>query len=194
LQVRSHGHCSHPYNGYLPAATLGFTPIMTTGYANDGWNAEAVNRLRYAITDVSYTPATTVCGATGTAVFPYTCEMGMKGTYMTLTTPDTTPDLQVCNSGGAVQNAGTVTAACSTGNYLTNSAVAVIYSVGKSAGSAGRSTDEIHNANPMTTDADTSTLDRAFVNAEPSPNFDDQMMWISRYSLSGRMISAGRLP
>jgi prepilin-type N-terminal cleavage/methylation domain-containing protein len=195
LQVRSHGHCSHPYNGFLPAATLGFTPIMTTGYANDGWSGEAVNQLRYAITDVSYSPTTSVCGATGTAVFPFTCEMGMKGTYMTLTTPDTTPDLQVCNSGGAtVQNAGTTTAACSAGNYLTNSAVAVIYSVGKTAGTAGRSTDEIHNANPMTTDADTSTLDRVFVNAPPSANFDDQMMWISRYALSGRMISAGRLP
>lgn len=195
LQVRTHGRCSHPYNGFLPAATLGFTPILATGYAADGWGGEAVNRLRYSLTNVSYSPTATVCGNVNTPIFPYTCDQGMKTVYMTITSPDTAPDLRVCNSGGAtVQNPGTATAACATGNSLTDSAVAVIYSVGKTAGTGGRGSHEIHNANPQTTDSDTSTLDRVFVSAPPSDSFDDQMLWISRYALSGRMISAGRLP
>jgi ABC-type hemin transport system substrate-binding protein len=38
------------------------------------------------------------------------------------------------------------------------------------------------------------TADRAFVQVQPDANFDDQMLWISRGILCGRMVSASRLP
>src|SRR5690606_17123599 len=47
----SNGNCTATngnFIGFLPAATLGFTPIDANGYAIDAWGT-AQNRLRYAV-------------------------------------------------------------------------------------------------------------------------------------------------
>lgn len=166
------GTCTNPYDGFVPAITLGLTPQDSSGYLLDGWGSEAANRIRYAVT-TSNTDA-------------FTTTNGMK----TVTIATLAPDLRVCNSGSNVQNAGTATATCSAGNFLSDNAVAIIYSVGKNAATAGTGTDENHNPNPQSTVA----TDRAFVNTTTSQVFDDQMIWLSPGTLYNRVVAAGRLP
>lgn len=187
-----HGRCSNPHDGFFPAASLGFTPVDSQGYAIDGWGEDTVNRLRYAITDVSYTPTATTAycqpsGGTGTtAFFPFTCPSGMKEIFSAVSSSD----LRICNGGANVTNVGTTTADCSAGNALATDAVAIVYSVGKTGGSAGAGTDENHNPNPKST----LTADRAFVDAPQSASFDDSLVWISKSALFGRLVTAGKLP
>ena len=33
----AHGHCSNPYDGFLPGVTLGLPGVDTNGYVTDGW-------------------------------------------------------------------------------------------------------------------------------------------------------------
>jgi hypothetical protein len=67
---------------------------------------------------------------------------------------------------------------------LSQDAVAVIYSLGKNAGTGGTTADELPNV----------TADRAFVNAAQGTSFDDQLLWLSKSTLFNRMVAAGRLP
>lgn len=167
------GACTNPHDGFLPAATLGLSPVDTQGYRLDGWGGENINRLRYAITTANSNAFTT--------------QNGMKTTGMTTLTPD----LQICNTGAGMANPGNpATATCAANTGLATDAVAVVYSLGKNAGTGGTGTDENHNPNPRSTVA----ADRAFVNAAQSPTFDDQMLWLSKSALFNRMVAAGRLP
>src|SRR5205085_3506807 len=50
------------YNGFLPAALLGFTPVDADGFAIDAWGGAAANRLRYAVSNHQV----------GSAVLPFT--------------------------------------------------------------------------------------------------------------------------
>lgn len=187
-----HGRCSNPHDGFLPAASLGFTPVDNAGYAVDGWGDETVNRIRYAVSDISYTPtaATTYCQPSGvagtTAFYPFTCPNGMKEIFSSVSSSD----LRICNGGANVSNAGTASADCTAGNALASDAVAVLYSLGKNGGSSGSGTDENHNPNPQSTLA----ADRVFVDAAQSATFDDTVLWISKSGLLGRMVTAGKLP
>lgn len=188
----AHGRCSNPYDGFLPAVTLGFTPITSDGYATDGWNTGTPSAVRYAVTDYVLPPALlagkTTCqntGTTGISFNPFTCINGMKDIFA----ESTTSDLTVCNAGANVTSAGTASASCSTGT-LTSDAVAVIYSLGKNTATGGTDTDENQNYNPQSTVA----ADRAFVKTTSSDVFDDQLTWISRGILFGRLVSAGKLP
>jgi hypothetical protein len=111
----------------------------------------------------------------------------MKNTGITVVAPD----LQVCSTGVSMANAGNATtAACASGKALATDAVAVIYSLGKNAGSAGAGTEETHNPNPMAT----TTADRAFVSAPQGSTSDDQVVWLSKSTLFNRLVAAGRLP
>jgi hypothetical protein len=99
--------------------------------------------------------------------------------------------LQVCNTGTGMVNAGSpATATCAANAAVATDAVAVIYSVGKNAGTGGTGADENHNPNPQSTIA----ADRAFVNAQQATTFDDQLLWLSKSALFNRMVAAGRLP
>ncbi|HAN55905.1 MAG TPA: hypothetical protein DCQ77_06830, partial [Betaproteobacteria bacterium] len=42
--------CTNPYDGFLPAVTLGLAPIDAQGFAVDGWGGNTINRIRYAVT------------------------------------------------------------------------------------------------------------------------------------------------
>lgn len=167
------GTCNHPHDGYFPAATLGLTPVDSSGYLVDGWGNDSYNRIRYAVTTANTSSFTT--------------SSGIKNTGITVVAPD----LQVCSTGVGMSNAGNpATAACAAGTALASDAVAVVYSLGKNAGSAGAGTEETHNPNPMAT----TTADRAFVSAPQGSATDDQMVWLSKSTLFNRLVAAGRLP
>lgn len=112
------GVCNHPYDGFLPAVTLGITPMDANGYALDGWGGGIFNRIRYAVT-------TSNSNAFTTAINSFTLS----------------PDLHVCASGAGI----TATACKASVPTLATSAVVVIFSLGKNSATGGVSTDESAN-------------------------------------------------
>jgi prepilin-type N-terminal cleavage/methylation domain-containing protein len=184
VESLSGGACTNPYDGLVPAVTLGIGPTDSNGFAIDAWG----NRIHYALFPNS-APIGTVTNIFNTANGIKTATLSSVSAYTAAN-----PLLSVCSSGGAVTGAGTPVAACSAAGKLTDSAVAVIYSLGKNAGSGGSGTDETHNPNPNSGVAP----DPAFVSHEPSATpgneFDDIVIWISPNTLYNRMIAAGQLP
>jgi prepilin-type N-terminal cleavage/methylation domain-containing protein len=180
--VQAHGNCSNYYDGYLPAATIGFQTTDANGFAMDAWN----NRIRYVVTRT--TPA---CAPANTLV--YTSSANLK-TYGVACQP---PDLLICkSSSGPITGASCISAA----NQLvaTNVLAGIVFSPGKNfptaqtaaaAAAAGR-TDEAANIDG----------DASFVFHSPAPSnaangeFDDQFVWITAGELYNRLIGAGVLP
>jgi prepilin-type N-terminal cleavage/methylation domain-containing protein len=172
------GPCANPHGGFLPAVTLGLSPVDAQGFRLDGWGGETVHRLRYAVTTAN--------------INTFSTTNGMKTTGMTALAPD----LEICSSGAQIRIPPVMTAPdtatmyCHPSFRLAGDAVAVIYSLGKNAGTGGNGADENHNPNPQSTIA----ADRAFVNAQQGIAFDDQLLWLSKSTLFNRMVAAGRLP
>jgi prepilin-type N-terminal cleavage/methylation domain-containing protein len=178
--VQSHGNCSNYYDGYLPAASLGFGPTDSAGFAVDAWN----NRIRYVVTGSA--PA---CAA-GNLV--YTSTTNLK-TYGIACQP---PDLLLCRSSTGITGSSCNTSANQV--MASNLIAAIIFSTGKNYGTAtsaaaataaGR-TDEAANLDgnasfvvhtPTTSDA---------ANGE----YDDQFTWITAGEIYNRLIAAGLLP
>jgi prepilin-type N-terminal cleavage/methylation domain-containing protein len=166
--------------GYLPGATLGLTPLDSSGRVLDAWG----NPIRYATATADSSAITTANGVQ---------TLGMTNVAAT--------QLIICPSTtGGMQNAGTTTANCPAGvTALTANAYAVIYSLGKNIGTGGTGTDEQHNPNPNMPSA-TLAADRAFVSREQTVDasnnvtFDDIVFWLSPNVFFNRMIAAGRLP
>jgi type II secretory pathway pseudopilin PulG len=161
------------YVGFLPAATLGFTPVNASGYAVDAWGLTQ-NRIRYAVSS-----------QTITITRPFTKPFGMRTAGMSSIASATTL-LYVCNSSTGVTSsncgiaAGTLT--------LASSVPVVIWSLGPNAATGGISTDEAENLDN----------DRIFVSrtrsSGTSGEFDDIVTWIGAPSLFNRLIAAGQLP
>ena len=158
--------------GFLPAVTLGFTPVDGNGYALDAWGLTQ-NRIRYAVANA------TVNGVTN----PFTTTSGIRNATMTSIQSATTL-LYVCRTGIGV----TATGCAATTDKLSDNAVAVIWSLGENAPTGGSAPHEDKNLNNT----------RVFVLAPYSTNagsvFDDQLTWIGPPTLFNRMISAGMLP
>jgi len=153
-------------NGFIPAATLGIAPVDANGFAVDAWG----NRIRYAVTTASGNAFT---------------NSGVRGYYVA-NGIFPTADLRVCSSSAPI-----VANKCAnpeTSNVLTNTAVAVVFSVGKNGGDNGGADETINlGAGPI------------FVFHNPTPResgneFDDIVVWLSPNILFNRMIAAGRLP
>jgi prepilin-type N-terminal cleavage/methylation domain-containing protein len=181
----ANGTCATFY-GFLPAATLGFTPIDQQGYAIDAWGT-AQNRIRYAVSNQ------TVNGVTN----PFTRTNGMRDATSAQLANATL--LVVCSDGtGAVP----ATPACpSAATTLTINAPAVIWSSGSNAATGGNSTDEAQNphANANTGSFPPyGTADRIFVSrplgSGTSGDFDDIVTWLSIGNLVSRLVLAGQLP
>jgi prepilin-type N-terminal cleavage/methylation domain-containing protein len=117
------GTCTNPYDGFLPAETLGFQHFDASRYAVDAWN----NRIRYAV-------AATVTGCTGTSTLPhFTSVANLKANGMSCR-PN---DLDVCTS-----------AACAARVVSTSTAVFVVFSTGKNGAlTANYGADEQENTN-----------------------------------------------
>lgn len=169
------GTCSNPWNGFLPAVTLGIAPTDSNGYALDSWG----NPIRYGVT----TAPGGACGST----YCFATANGIKSVWATGTPP--TADLRVCNTASGLSGSG-ASADCAANTTLSSNAVAVIYSRGKNGGIAPASADETANGN----------ADRLYVSHSPtsssaaSGEFDDLVVWLSPNILFNRMIAAGRLP
>jgi prepilin-type N-terminal cleavage/methylation domain-containing protein len=174
------GSCSNYYDGFLPAALLGLAPINPNGMLLDGWGQP----IRYAVASANSNAATKLDGIKNVSLATYQA------------------DLRVC--ARAPEAAAVLAGMCAipeTTNLLTNSAVAVIYSLGANAARGGTGADERHNpsgippGNPYYV-----APDRVFVSHEPAPatavygEFDDVVVWLSPNILFNRMIAAGRLP
>ena len=161
------GTCSVSYNGYLPAATLGFLPTRNDGLAADAWG----NAIRYAVSKTSEPH--------------FTANVTLKANWST--TPPA--DIDICKSLAAANQSSCATAA----NRLvtTGTAVAVIWSQGKNFAVSGAVSINEQNNN----DAFAAFVSRAPSPSEATEGeFDDLVVWIPVGLLYGRMIAAGVLP
>ncbi|MFZ4536569.1 type II secretion system protein [Propionivibrio sp.] len=160
------GVCTNSYNGFLPAVTLGLSPVDSAGFATDAWNV-VQNRIRYAVT-TSNSSAFTTTGL-------------IKSTGLgTLSS-----DLYVCASA-----TGITATTCGTATSLATNAVAVIYSLGKNAPAGGTGLDEAANLNYDKVFVSHTEATTAAANGE----FDDIVTWLSPNILFNRMVTAGQLP
>jgi prepilin-type N-terminal cleavage/methylation domain-containing protein len=180
------------YSGFLPAVTLGFTPIDANGYAVDAWGLTQ-NRIRYAVS------STTLHNGTTTVSNPFTKADGMRSVTMAyistpyatnpLTPPPPSPTpaylLHICNTASASSTDCTNAAA-----RLALNVPVVIWSLGPNAGAGSASADEAENLDN----------DRVFVSRiraaadETGGEFDDTVTWIGASTLFSRLIAAGKLP
>jgi prepilin-type N-terminal cleavage/methylation domain-containing protein len=178
--LQTHGRCAYPHDGFFPAATLGLSPVDAQGYLLDGWGGESAHRVRYGISTANSSAFSTTSG--------------MKNTGITTLAPD----LEICSNGAQIRIPPVTTAPdtslmyCHPSFRLASDAVAVVYSLGKNAGTGGTGDDEKHNPNPQS--AALVAPDRAFANATQGTAFDDQMVWLSKNILFNRMVAAGKLP
>lgn len=171
------GNCSNFFDGFLPAVTLGLTPVDDAGYAVDGWGGTQ-NRIRYAVSNETVATVTN----------PFTKASGMRSA--TMASMATTNLLYVCGSGTGVV-AGT---SCGTAVKLTDGAPVVVWSTGANAATTGgASVDEAQNPNPNGGSADKIFVYHTISNLAGS-EFDDIVTWIAVGTLASRMVAAGQLP
>ena len=174
--IPAHGRCTNPYDGFLPAVTLGLSQTDAQGYAVDAWGTTQ-NRIRYAVYEGRITG-----GTANYSTFTASGEMAIA----TMTNiASASPLLSVC------ANATGITAtSCGTATPLSSNAVAVVYSLGANAMTGGTSANEAANLN-----GDPVFVSRALTSStETGGYFDDQVTWISPYILFNRMVQAGKLP
>ncbi len=184
------GACTN-WTGFLPAVTLGLTPVDPQGFQTDPYGNQT-NRIRYAVSNADI--GTTIDTFTTTS----TATTGMRGATMA-TISASTLLLRVCSmaSGNATS--------CTAGVPLANgTAIAVIYSIGKNGilyteGTAGDCLVPLATCFGVSGDeTENVDLDGVFVSRPPSDTpgaqFDDMLVWISPSMLFGRLIAAGQQP
>lgn len=172
------GVCAQ-FRGYLPAVTLGLSPLDRDGYMIDGYGGDR-NRLRYAV-------AQQVLPSGNQA---FTSAGGIQALTIGGLSTATPAWLAICSEDS------TSNTSCSTGVTLANkSAIVVVWSLGNNTTTTdavtGRSPDETENLSIDDTN-------RVFVSRTRSDKtneeFDDLLLWIAPNVLINRMVSAGRLP
>lgn len=169
------GRCADFHEGYLPGATLGFSPLDAQGFVRDGWGGES-NRLRYAVFGAGQ--------SVGGIANPLTRAGGMQAA--TLAELGAAPAyLLVCATG---EGLASTTCGAAT-NHLARKVAFVVLSLGANAATVPRrGTDESRNVDG----------DGVFVSHEastaPGNEFDDQLAWVPIHLLASRMVAAGRLP
>ncbi len=174
--VQTHGNCSNFYSGFLPAASLGLSPLDEQGFLRDSWGLES-NRIRYAVFG----------GAVAGFNFPFTSSTNptaMQSATISNLGATATDYLQICNSGTGV----TAIACGSTANTLTTKAPILLLSLGQNAPAGATGTDESKN-----TDGNI-----VFVSHSPvkggNNEFDDIASWIPVGTIITKMMDSGKLP
>ena len=164
------GLCADFFSGYLPAATLGLSPLDAEGFSRDAWGSVS-SRIRYAVFGGR---------AVGGVTNPLTRVNGVR--LATLDEIGSAPGyLAVCTTGATVDSSGCGPAA----NHLTRKAAFVLLSLGPNAPAIPpRGSDESRNLDG----------DAVFVSHDPAPDFDDLVTWASVSQLVYRLVSAGRAP
>ena len=162
------GTCTLSYNGYLPAATIGFSPTNSDGLAMDGYG----NPIRYAVSKTNEPQ--------------FTGNVSLKANWST--TPPA--DIDICLHLTAANQA---TCGAASNRVVTNgTVVAVIWSQGKNfASTAGNASfDESNNNDAFAAFVSRTPSPSGAANGE----YDDILVWIPVGLLYGRMIAAGVLP
>lgn len=180
--VQAHGRCSNPYDGVLPAVTLGAQPLDAQGFLVDAWG----NRIRYALS------ATTWGTSAGAGTFARFSKRHVSGNAGAAWSVGQTPaDLVVCRASPAAPAQTT----CDAGTAITNQSTvaAIVFSTGKNGSSpaSGVGPNEARNL-----DGNALFVDRPpdAPGALPGGEFDDQMVWLPVGVLYSRMVAAGVLP
>lgn len=169
------GNCSNFHDGFLPAASIGFSPLDEEGFARDGW-ATPANRIRYA----AFGDGRSVGGVTN----PLTRANGMQQATLAAL-GDAAGYLVICG----VADSATATGCGPAANQLSRRAAFVLLSTGPSAA---------HRPRPGRDESRNLDASGVFVSHEasaaPGNEFDDYLTWVSVSVLAGRMVAAGRLP
>jgi len=175
----TNGNCSNFFDGYVPGTTLGLSNVDSQGYVVDAWGLQQ-NRIRYAISDG---PA---------ATHAFTKSGGMVASGIQNLGSATNPYLYVCASATGITNS-----ACSVlipptpdPNALSRGdAVFVVFSLGKNASTTSPGgPDEQANQSIYPRYVSKTASDGG------GNEYDDLMTWASRYTVIGRLVSAGQLP
>jgi len=169
------GNCSHFHDGFLPAASLGLSPLDAEGYARDGWGTSA-NRIRYAV----FGDGRTVGGVAN----PLTRTYGMRQATLAAL-GDASGYLVICGTGALSTASGCGPAV----NQLTRRAAFVLLSRGANATvEPAPGADERRNldGNGVFVSRDASSLQGS--------EYDDIVTWVPLNVLASRLIAAGRLP
>ena len=172
--VQAHGRCSNPFDGFVPAVTLGVSPVDANGYLIDAWTNANASRIRYAVSTEN----------DGTN-YSLTRVDGIKARTMA-TVAASSENLVVCSTGLTAAASATVCNAPT--QTLASGAAAVLFSLGSNGGTAfaSLSFDEQNNQSAVP--------DKVFSSGTPTTNFDDVVTWLSLNTLFGRMVQAGKLP
>jgi prepilin-type N-terminal cleavage/methylation domain-containing protein len=178
---QTHGTCSNHYDGFLPAASIGFQQTDSAGFAVDTWG----NRIRYS---VARSIASGTCAGLSSPPNLYTTMFTSKTYLKSYGITCQTDRIIVCKSGTGISSTDCGGAA---NQIMTQgTVVGVVFSTGKNGNFGGTGTDEAANLNG----------DGVFVWHSPTPStvtngeFDDQLTWITLGEFYGRLINAGLLP
>jgi len=179
--LQTHGNCSNFYNGFLPAISLGLTPVDSAGLIRDPWNSPQ-NRVRYAVRDLDLTVANAGINQANTFTIPDGIKTATMATVLrTLSGTSERNLISVC------RDATVATSDCNgMPNTLAN-VPAVIFSLGPNATTGGTSVQEAEN---LDGNAVFISRDRTVGTNE----FDDIFTWISIYKTFDRLVEVGRLP
>jgi prepilin-type N-terminal cleavage/methylation domain-containing protein len=169
-------------HGFVPAVTLGLPGAMNEDkLLLDAWGSP----IRYSVTNSD-------ANANGRWDFVRPGEM------RTVTLANLAPSLDVCTTA-----AGATTTACaSNATTLSNTAPAILVSLGKDWATAS-SADQLANLGATVGGGPSGRTypvpaDEVFVSrtpgAAPGNEFDDIVTWVSPATLYGELVSAGRLP
>jgi type II secretory pathway pseudopilin PulG len=170
----STGECASFYGGYLPAASLGVTPLDGEGFQRDPWETPS-NRIRYAVYGGQ---------ATNGITNALTRTDGLQAATLA-GVGNADHFLFVCSSGAEANSSGCGPAT----RQLTRRAAFVVFSLGPNAPSTpAPASDEARN---LDGDAVFVSRDASLV---PGNAFDDTLLWVPVHLLTHRLLVAGRLP
>lgn len=196
-----HGRC-YSTNGFIPAATLGLSPVDSQGYMVDGFvKADIFNRLRYAVPSKTILQVNTSFTNSNPAIKNYqvfTSVDGMRNATMDKITAYSAVAgqgfLYACQEDAAITTAATTN--CGTRNELTRGTPAVIFSVASNSEVALAdltSGGEKSNQTPDSTAFFQGTRVDSRNGSTPY-YFDDLVTWVSPNTLFARMVLVGKLP
>lgn len=160
--------------GLLPARTIGFLQVNTSGLAVDAWG----NPLRYVVANL-------ITNCSGSSTTPHFVNATNLRTNGISCQPN---DLLVCKSATGINP---TTCGGSANQIMSQSlVVAIIFSTGKNGAGAAGGIDEAANLDGNRTFVFHPPASASAANGE----FDDQFTWITVGELYGKLISAGQLP